>query len=116
MAAARRASIAARQSGVQRILYLGGLGDPSSDLSRHLRSRQLTGEALREAGVPVTEFRAAVMLGSGRLSFEMVRYLTERVPVMVCPRWVFTRVQPIAIDDVLGYLVAALQTPGSAGR
>jgi len=114
--AARNFGNAARANGVERIIYLGGLGDPKSDLSNHLRSRQQTGQALKESGVPVTEFRAAIVVGSGSISFEMIRYLTERVPVMICPRWVFTRVQPIAIDDVLGYLVAALQTPDSAGR
>ena len=103
------------QAGVRRIIYLGGLGDPQADLSEHLRSRQQTGEALREAGVPVTEFRAAVIVGSGSLSFEMIRYLTERLPVMICPRWVFTRIQPIAIDDVLEYLIAALETPAAPG-
>src|SRR4029079_10887537 len=85
-------------------------------LSQHLRSRQQTGAALREAGVPVTEFRAAVIVGSGSLSFEMIRYLTERLPVMICPRWVFTRVQPIAIENVLDYLMAALESPETAGR
>ena len=70
---------------------------PAADLSEHLRSRQETGDALREAGVPVTEFRAAVIVGSGSVSFEMIRYLTERLPVMVCPQWVYTRVQPIAV-------------------
>lgn len=106
----------AKQEGVRRIVYLGGLGDPQTDLSLHLRSRQQTGEALREAGVPVTEFRAAVIVGSGSLSFEMVRYLTERLPVMICPKWVFTRVQPIAIRDVLEYLVSALDCPESEGK
>ncbi len=101
---------------VGRILYLGGLGDPEADLSQHLRSRQETGAALRAAGVPVTEFRAAVIVGSGSASFEMIRQLTERVPVMVCPKWVYTRVQPIAIRNVLDYLVAALAVPDSAGR
>ena len=95
---------------------LGGLGDPRADLSQHLRSRQETGLALREAGVPVTEFRAAIIVGSGSLSFEMIRYLTERLPVMICPRWVFTRVQPIAIQNVLDYLMAALESPETAGR
>ena len=114
--AARNFGEAARARGVERIIYLGGLGDPHADLSRHLRSRQQTGQALAESGVPVTEFRAAIVVGSGSVSFEMIRYLTERVPVMVCPRWVFTRVQPIAIQDVLDYLVAALDTPESAGR
>lgn len=114
--AARNFGEAAQANGVQRIIYLGGLGDPATDLSKHLRSRQQTGEALQEAGVPVTEFRAAIVVGSGSVSFEMIRYLTERVPVMVCPRWVFTRVQPIAISDVLNYLVTALETPQSSGR
>lgn len=113
---ARDFGYAAREAGVERIIYLGGLGDPEADLSEHLRSRQETGAALAEAGVPVTEFRAAVIVGSGSLSFEMVRYLTERLPVMICPRWVFTRIQPIAIDDVLHYLVRALEVPASAGR
>jgi hypothetical protein len=101
---------------VERILYLGGLGDPQADLSPHLRSRHQTGAALREPGVPVTEFRAAVIVGSGSLSFEMIRYLTERLPVMICPKWVFTRIQPIAIRNVLDYLVAALECPASVGR
>jgi uncharacterized protein YbjT (DUF2867 family) len=115
IAAASGFSLAARSADVQRIIYLGGLGDPDSELSMHLRSRQDTGEALRQSGVPVTEFRAAVIVGSGSLSFEMIRYLTERVPVMVCPRWVFTRIQPIGIDDVLAYLVQSLSMPESAG-
>jgi len=114
--AARNCAAAARDAGVRRIIYLGGLGDPRTDLSQHLRSRQETGSALREAGVSVTEFRAAVIVGSGSLSFEMVRYLTERLPVMICPRWVFTRVQPIAIQNVLDYLMAAIETPESEGR
>ncbi len=107
---------AARDNNVAQIIYLGGLGDPQADLSRHLRSRQETGEALRQAGAPVTEFRAAIVVGAGSISFEMIRYLTERLPVMVCPRWVYTRVQPIAIDDVLAYLATALETPQSRGK
>lgn len=114
--AARNFGAAARTSGVEQIIYLGGLGDPQTNLSKHLRSRQQTGQVLAESGVPVIEFRAAIVVGSGSISFEMIRYLTERVPVMVCPRWVFTCVQPIAIDDVLSYLVAALETPNSSGR
>src|SRR5512135_436140 len=114
--AARNCAGAAKAAGVERIIYLGGLGDPQANLSPHLRSRQETGAALREAGVPVTEFRAAVIVGSGSLSFEMIRYLTERLPVMICPRWVFTRIQPIAIRNVLDYLVAALACPESTGR
>jgi len=107
---------AAQVAGVQHIIYLGGLGDPDADLSQHLRSRQKTGEALREAGVPVTEFRAAIIVGSGSVSFEMIRYLTERIPVMVCPRWVYTQVQPIGIRNVLEYLLAALEAPESRGK
>ena len=114
--AALRFGAAARAAGVQRIVYLGGLGDPAADLSHHLRSRQDTGEALRASGVPVTEFRAAVVVGSGSVSFEMVRNLAERLPAMICPRWVYTKNQPIAVRDLLDYLVAALQVPESAGR
>lgn len=116
--AADQFAAAARAAGVTRIVYLGGLGstDASAPLSDHLRSRQETGDRLRAAGPPVTEFRAGVIVGSGSLSFEMIRYLTERVPVMICPRWVFTRTQPIAVRDVLAYLVAALETPESIGR
>ncbi|MCX7718448.1 MAG: SDR family oxidoreductase [Candidatus Sumerlaeaceae bacterium] len=114
--AARLFGEAARDSGVRRIIYLGGLAHGAGGLSEHLRSRQETGDALRAAGVPVTEFRAGVIVGSGSLSFEMIRYLTERLPVMICPRWVFTRTQPIGIREVLEYLTAALDTPASAGR
>jgi uncharacterized protein YbjT (DUF2867 family) len=114
--AARNFASAASAAGVARIIYLGGLGDPDTELSPHLRSRQATGEALRDAGVPVTEFRAGVIVGSGSLSFELVRYLVERLPVMIGPRWVYTCVQPIGIRNVLEYLVAALQTPESTGE
>lgn len=107
--AAKSFGQAAARAGVQQIVYLGGLGDPESDLSEHLRSRQATGAALRESGVPVIEFRAGVIVGSGSLSFEIVRYLTERVPLMICPRWVYTRTQPIAIADVLDYLECAIR-------
>jgi uncharacterized protein YbjT (DUF2867 family) len=114
--AARRFGTAAKNAGVERIIYLGGLGDPGKALSAHLRSRHETGEALRESGVPVTEFRAGVIVGSGSLSFEMIRYLTERVPVMICPRWVYTRIQPISVRTVLDYLVEALRVASSADR
>lgn len=107
--AARNFGACARQAGIERIIYLGGLGDPQADLSNHLRSRQETGEALRESGVPVTELRAAVVVGSGSISFEMIRYLAERVPIMVAPRWVYTRIQPIAIRNVLDYLIAVVR-------
>jgi uncharacterized protein YbjT (DUF2867 family) len=114
--AARNFAAAAEAAGVERIVYLGGLGDPDTELSPHLRSRQATGDALREAGVPVTEFRAGVIVGSGSISFELVRYLVERLPVMIGPRWVYTCVQPIGIRSVLEYLIAALQTPESTGE
>ncbi len=113
--AARAFGQAAQSAGVDRIIYLGGLGDPEGDLSRHLRSRQETGQALRAGGVPVTEFRAAVIVGSGSISFEMIRYLVERLPIMICPRWIYSRIQPIAVQDVLEYLVGALDTPASRG-
>jgi len=116
LTAARNFGNAAKSAGVQRLIYLGGLVDPNSALSEHLNSRQETGQVLRDSGIPVTEFRAAVIVGSGSLSFEMVRYLTERVPIMICPRWVYTRTQPIAIRDVLSYLVAALKIPESADQ
>jgi uncharacterized protein YbjT (DUF2867 family)/lipocalin/ligand-binding SRPBCC domain-containing protein len=102
---------AARRAGVRRIIYLGGLADDADSLSTHLKSRVETGEALRESGVPVVEFRASIVIGAGSLSFEMIRALVERLPAMICPRWVDTRTQPIAIDDVLAYLGAALGLP-----
>ena len=114
--AARSFGRAASSAGAGNIIYLGGLGDPESNLSKHLRSRQDTGRALREGGVPVTEFRAAVIVGAGSMSLEMVRYLVERLPVMVCPRWIHSRIQPIAIDDLIDYLVSGLNTPDSRGR
>ncbi len=114
--AAENFGAAARRSGVERIIYLGGLAEASPGLSEHLKSRQHTGDTLRASGVPVTEFRAGVIVGSGSLSFEMIRYLTERLPVMICPRWVSTRTQPISIRDVLEYLSAALSVPDSRGR
>jgi uncharacterized protein YbjT (DUF2867 family) len=116
LTAARNFATAARDAGVQRIIYLGGLGDPADQLSEHLYSRQQTGAALREAGVPVTEFRAAIIIGSGSGSFEMIRYLTERIPFLVSPRWVFSQIQPIGIDDVIDYLAAALRVPASTGE
>jgi uncharacterized protein YbjT (DUF2867 family) len=107
---------AAARAGVRRIIYLGGLADDIGSLSSHLKSRAETGEALRSGGVPVIEFRASIVIGAGSLSFEMIRTLVERLPVMVCPRWVDTLTQPIAIDDVVAYLAAALALPESRGR
>jgi uncharacterized protein YbjT (DUF2867 family) len=107
---------AAARAGVRRIIYLGGLADDARSMSPHLRSRAETGEALRGCGVPVIEFRASIVIGAGSLSFEIIRALVERLPVMVCPRWVATRTQPIAVDDVVAYLVAALDLPEGRGR
>ncbi len=114
--AAENFAKAAERAGVRRIIYLGGLAAADADLSEHLRSRQSSGESLRKSSVPVTEFRAGVIVGSGSLSFEIIRYLCERVPVMICPRWVYTRTQPIAIREVIEYLTAAVSTPESEGR
>lgn len=104
---ARNFARAARASGIRRIIYLGGLG-AESYLSAHLASRQEVGRLLRESGVPTLELRASVILGSGSLSFELVRALVERLPVLITPKWVRQRTQPIAIDDVIAYLVAAI--------
>ena len=113
--AARNLAQAAKRAGVSRIVYLGGLGDDSAHLSHHLASRHETGVELAAHGVPVTEFRAAVIIGSGSASFEILRHLTERLPVMITPRWVGTRCQPIGIADVLDYLVGALDHPEVTG-
>lgn len=114
--AARNFAAAARDAGVKRLIYLGGLGADETSLSPHLESRHEVGALLREGGVPVTEFRAAIIVGSGSISFEMIRYLAERLPVMICPRWVKSLCQPIAVRDVLAYLTEALERPESAGR
>ncbi|MFB4307395.1 SDR family oxidoreductase [Actinomadura sp. GTD37] len=113
--AARTFGGAARDSGVGRLVYLGGM-DPEEDLSPHLRSRAEVGEILLRSGVPTAWLRAAVIIGSGSASFEMLRYLTERLPVMVTPRWVHSRIQPIAIQDVLHYLVGAAALPAEVNR
>ncbi len=99
---------AAKEAGVRRIIYLGGLGRTEEGLSTHLRSRQEVGDVLRGSGAVVVEFRASVVIGSGSLSFEMIRALVERLPVMVTPRWVSVLTQPIYIDDLMAYLLAAL--------
>ncbi len=109
--AAKNFAEAARKAGISKIVYLGGMGDGNAGLSKHLRSRQEVGAVLAAAGVPVLEFRASIIIGSGSLSFEIVRALTERLPFMVAPKWVRTATQPIAIEDVLAYLVAALDKP-----
>jgi len=107
---------AAEAKGVDRIIYLGGMRPKGEQQSEHLLSRMETGDHLRDGPVPVTEFRAAQIVGSGSLSFELVRYLTERIPVLICPKWVSTPTQPIAIRNVLEYLMAALRAPDSAGE
>jgi uncharacterized protein YbjT (DUF2867 family) len=114
--AARNFGEAARESGVARIIYLGGLGESKGDLSPHLRSRHEVGDILREAGVEVIEFRASIIIGSGSLSFEMIRALVERLPVMITPRWVSVLAQPLAIGDLLEYLVAALYIPAGGSQ
>jgi uncharacterized protein YbjT (DUF2867 family) len=105
---------AARAAGVRRLVYLGGLGE--GDLSEHLASRQEVGRILSDSGVPTIEFRSSIVIGSGSASFEMLRALVERLPVMVTPRWVTTRTQPIAIEDVIAYLVAALDHEPDGGE
>lgn len=114
--AARNFGAAAKAAGVERIIYLGGLGNDEETLSPHLRSRQEVGHILRESGVPALEFRASVVIGSGSLSFEMIRSLVERLPIMTTPKWVSMPAQPIAIDDLIAYLMAALRLPVSAYR
>jgi len=107
---------AAATAGLERIIYLGGLGETGSGLSEHLASRREVEGALGRAGVAVTVLRAAMIIGSGSASFEILRYLVERLPIMVTPRWVRTESQPIAVRDVLHYLMAVLETPATAGR
>jgi len=113
--AARNFGSAARAAGVKSIIYLGGLAEEDQHLSPHLRSRHEVGRTLRESGVRVIEFRASIIIGSGSLSFEMIRALVERLPVMVTPRWVRATAQPIAIGDVLAYLQAALDLDTGKG-
>jgi uncharacterized protein YbjT (DUF2867 family) len=107
---------AAMRAGVPRIIYLGGLGETGEGLSEHLSSRREVEIALGHGGVPVTVLRAAMIIGSGSASFEILRYLVERLPIMITPRWVSTESQPIAVRDVLYYLIAALETPATTGK
>lgn len=109
--AARNFAEAAKEAGVERIIYLGGLGNPEEKLSAHLRSRQEVGEILRSSGIPMLELRASIVIGSGSLSFELIRALVERLPLMLTPRWVSMPAQPIAVEDLIAYLTAALDTP-----
>lgn len=109
--AARNFAAAAAEAGVERIVYLGALGSDAEELSPHLKSRQEVGEILRDTGVPVIELRASIIIGDGSLSFEMIRSLVQRLPVMIAPKWVNVPAQPIAIQDVLEYLIGALELP-----
>jgi uncharacterized protein YbjT (DUF2867 family) len=106
----------AATAGVPRIIYLGGLGELGDGLSTHLASRREVETALASTGVPLTVLRAAMIIGSGSASFEILRYLVERLPIMLTPRWVSTECQPIAVCDVLHYLVTCLETPETVGR
>ena len=115
--AASNFATAAKQAGVRRIIYLGGLGDDADPkLSPHLRSRHEVGEILRQSGVETIEFRAGMVVGAGSISYQLMKSLTDRLPVMLCPEWLTTPTQPIAVDDVLAYLLAAKDLPGSESR
>jgi uncharacterized protein YbjT (DUF2867 family) len=115
-AAARAFGRAAAEAGVRQIVYLGGLGADDEDLSAHLRSRREVEGLLGEAGVPVTVLRAAIVVGQGGISWELTRQLVKNLPAMVVPRWVSTRTQPIAVDDVIRYLVGVADRPEALGR
>ena len=106
----------AKAAGVERIIYLGGLGNDEDELSPHLRSRQEVGNILRKSGIPLVEFRASIVIGSGSLSFQLIRSLVERLPIMITPKWVQVAAQPIAIEDLTEYLEAALYLPDSGSR
>ena len=107
---------AADASGIQRVIYLSGLGERSAGLSHHLSSRQEVGHILASGNLAATELRAGVIIGSGGASFEMIRYLTERLPVMAGPKWLKTMCQPIAVENVLDYLLGCLEVPETANR
>lgn len=113
--AARNFVAAAERAGVRRVIYLGGLGETGDDLSEHLRSRLEVAGILRSGSFATTVLRAAVIIGAGGASFEMIRSLVERLPVMITPRWVQTRCQPIAVDDVIAYLAGCLTDERTAG-
>ena len=114
--AARNFAQAAEDAGVQHIIYLGGLADPEQRIAPHMRSRIETGATLRQGNVPVTEFRAGVVVGSGSISFEMIRFMTECFPVIPAPFWVRNRSQPISTQNVIDYLLAALENHHGQGR
>lgn len=115
--AARNFAEAAREAGVKRIIYLGGLGDENDEnLSPHLKSRQEVGQILRDGSVETIEFRSSAVLGAGSLSFELIRSLTDRLPVMICPRWLATPTQPIAANDLIDYLFQAIEFAPEGSR
>lgn len=114
--AARNFISAANDAGLKRVIYLGGLGEARDNLSDHLKSRAEVAEVLSSGTPAATILRAAIIIGAGGASFEMLRYLVERLPVMVCPKWIDTRIQPIALRDVLGYLLGCLFNPATAGE
>lgn len=113
---AKNFAIEMKAAGVSRVVYLGGLGETGADLSKHLRSRREVEAVLRDDGVPTTVLRAAMIIGSGSASFEILRYLVDRLPIMIVPRWVGTKTQPIAIRDVLRYLVTCLNVAETTGQ
>ncbi|HSB57637.1 MAG TPA: NAD(P)H-binding protein [Nitrosopumilaceae archaeon] len=108
--------LAASEAGVERIIYLGGLVNDSLELSPHMRSRKEVGDILFSKNIPVTQLRASLIIGAGGGSYAMLRYLVERLRVMICPKWVKTMAQPIAVDDVIEYLVRCLETPETVGK
>ena len=113
---ARNVVAAARRSGVKRLVYLSGLHPPGADLSPHLRSRTAVGDILLESGIESVVLQAGIVIGSGSASFEMIRHLTNRLPVMTTPKWVHNKIQPIAVDDVLHYLIEAATARVPASR
>ncbi|MBS3809398.1 MAG: NAD(P)H-binding protein [Desulfobacterales bacterium] len=113
--AARNFVNAADQSGLSRLIYLGGLGEATDNISPHLSSRQEVGKILASGNAAATILRAAVIIGAGGAGFEIMRYLVERLPVMLCPKWIYTQSQPIAVENVLDYLAGCLKTPETTG-
>lgn len=114
--AAKNFVAAADAAGLKRVIYLGGLGEKGKNLSEHLRSRAEVAEILSSGKTQATILRAAVIIGAGGASYEMLRHLVEKLPVMVCPKWINTKIQPIAVRDVLAYLLGCLSNPDTAGK
>ncbi|MCF8105360.1 MAG: NAD(P)H-binding protein [Desulfohalobiaceae bacterium] len=114
--AAENFRIAGEKAGIERVIYLSGLGEHQKELSKHLSSRQEVGKILASGSIRTTELRAGVIIGSGGAGFEIIRYLVERLPLMIAPMWVNTRCQPIAVSNVMDYLLGCLTTPETAGR